>query len=308
MLRLTIGLFAQPFTTLPLPPHGTFARKTAVVTGANTGIGLETSRHLLALGAPRVIIGVRNATKGEAAKVSLLKTPGISADAQVEVWDLDQSSFASVKAFCARAAALEKIDYLFLNAGVMSTHFNTTADGWEEILQVNDLSTTLLGLLLLPKLILQSRAASAAAGNSLADAGLPRMIITTSGMHVVAPFLERSAPNCLAVLNERSNFEKNRFDRTIQYQNSKLLNVYITRALARLVPHTDGKPLVIVATVDPGLCKSTLGRADTPIPTRILNRLTGYTNEYGSRNLLIAAAGGIEGQGGYYTSMGKLGS
>lgn len=59
----------------------------------------------------------------------------------------------SVRAFAARCnAELARLDVVCLNAGITGFNWRTTADGWEETLQVNNLSTGLLGVLLLPLL------------------------------------------------------------------------------------------------------------------------------------------------------------
>lgn len=59
----------------------------------------------------------------------------------------------SVRAFAARCnAELERLDVACLNAGITGFNWRTTADGWEETLQVNNLSTGLLGVLLVPVL------------------------------------------------------------------------------------------------------------------------------------------------------------
>jgi len=295
MLSAILPILLQPFTTLPIPPTGAFAGKTAIVTGGNTGLGLETARHLLTHGACRVIIAVRNPTKGEAARVSLAKTNGVPKDAQVEVWDLNLSSFASVKAFCTKAAALDNIDYLFLNAGVATSTYSTTPDGWEQTLQVNVLSTALIALLLLPKLVAQSRTKE-----SSPDSDFPRIIITSSSLHGVAPFHERKDANCLNLINSQENFEGHA-DPVEQYMTTKLFDVYVAREIARTIPHAAGKPLVLVTSVDPGLCRSELQREGLPFPMNLLLRFFGLTCEYGSRNLLAAATGGIETQGGYFS-------
>jgi FlaA1/EpsC-like NDP-sugar epimerase len=65
-------LHRQLFVTPPLPHDVDLRGKTAIVTGSNAGIGLECARQLLDLGVSKLIIAVRNETKGEAARKNLL--------------------------------------------------------------------------------------------------------------------------------------------------------------------------------------------------------------------------------------------
>jgi NAD(P)-dependent dehydrogenase (short-subunit alcohol dehydrogenase family) len=119
-----LSLFAQPFKPLHLPPPNSFASQTIVVTGANTGLCLETARHITSLGASKVILGVRILSKGLSAKASIEKTTkraGI-----IEVWELDLSRFHSVKAFATRAQSLPRLDTAIMNAGLASGQWITS--------------------------------------------------------------------------------------------------------------------------------------------------------------------------------------
>ena len=102
--------------------------RTAVVTGANTGLGLETARQLAAHGAS-VVLAVRNLDKGRSAADDILRTvPG----SQVELQQLDLGSLDSVRAAAAELhERVEKVDLLINNAGVMYTPRQKTADGFE---------------------------------------------------------------------------------------------------------------------------------------------------------------------------------
>lgn len=123
---------------------------TYIVTGANTGLGLEAARHLVQLGATKVIMGVRNVAAGEEARAGIQGTTGISDVA--EVWALDLSSYSSVKAFAKRAIEeLERIDALIENAAVAMSK-RVVAEGHTLPITVNVYSTFLLAVLLLPKM------------------------------------------------------------------------------------------------------------------------------------------------------------
>ena len=122
---------------------------TYIVTGANTGLGFEAAKHLVALGSAKVIIAVRNTSLGEEAKAEIEKATGVSN--VVEVWELDLASYASVKAFAQKTSQLDRIDALIENAGVAMAE-RDKAEGHLLAVTVNIISTFLLAVLLLPKL------------------------------------------------------------------------------------------------------------------------------------------------------------
>ena len=127
------------------------AGKTALITGANSGIGYQAALELARHGA-HVLLGCRNEAKGRAALDRLLReAPGASA----EVVQLDMASLASIRAFAAgfigRGIAL---DLLINNAGVMALpKRELTEDGFERQLGTNHLGHFALTGLLLPALM-----------------------------------------------------------------------------------------------------------------------------------------------------------
>ena len=97
--------------------------RTAVVTGANSGLGLSTARELARAGA-HVVLACRNLEKGEAARRE------VGSDAELE--QLDLASLESVKAFAERfLASHDGLDLLINNAGLMAPPRGVTADGFE---------------------------------------------------------------------------------------------------------------------------------------------------------------------------------
>lgn len=102
--------------------------RTAVVTGANSGIGLETARALAHRGA-RVVLACRNLEKAADAEADIAASvPGAS----LEVLHLDLADLASVRAFAqAYAAGHDRLDLLINNAGIMAIPKRETADGFE---------------------------------------------------------------------------------------------------------------------------------------------------------------------------------
>jgi NAD(P)-dependent dehydrogenase (short-subunit alcohol dehydrogenase family) len=124
--------------------------RTAVVTGANGGLGLETARQLAAKGA-HVVMAVRNQEKAAAA-VSEIRTS--APDASLELVALDLASQASVRAAAGQIVAAHKnIDLLINNAGVMGIPETKTADGFEMQFGVDHLGHWTLTALLLPALL-----------------------------------------------------------------------------------------------------------------------------------------------------------
>ena len=120
--------------------------KTFVVTGANSGLGLETTRELARKGA-HVVMGVRSLEKGEAAATDVR---GDVPEASLELRRLDLADLASVREF---AAAQEKpVDVLINNAGIMMTPKGTTKDGFETQFGTNHLGHFALTGLLLDRL------------------------------------------------------------------------------------------------------------------------------------------------------------
>jgi NAD(P)-dependent dehydrogenase (short-subunit alcohol dehydrogenase family) len=124
--------------------------RTAVVTGANSGIGWETARALAAKGA-RVIVACRSEEKGRDAEQRIRKAVS-HADLRFE--PLDLGSLASVRAFAEKVGAAEsRIDLLVNNAGVMMPPYGKTADGFELQIGTNHLGHFALTGLLLPRIL-----------------------------------------------------------------------------------------------------------------------------------------------------------
>lgn len=175
------------FTTLPIVPTS-FANETIIITGANTGLGLETARHCVRLGASRVILAVRSLARGDAAKADIEATTKRTGVA--EVWFLDLASYDSVKAFAKRACTeLERIDRVIDNAAVALDRW-TMAEGSETVFTVNVLGTFLLAVMLLPKL----RESGKLTGTT------PTLTIVSSDMHARARFAESKADDIFAEL------------------------------------------------------------------------------------------------------------
>jgi NAD(P)-dependent dehydrogenase (short-subunit alcohol dehydrogenase family) len=124
--------------------------RTAVVTGANTGLGFQTATALAAKGA-RVVLAVRNLEKG---KEALDRITAANPGAEVELQSLDLASLASIRTAAAELeTGHDRIDLLINNAGVMLPPKQTTDDGFELQFGTNHLGPFALTGLLLDRLM-----------------------------------------------------------------------------------------------------------------------------------------------------------
>ena len=135
------------WTTSDIPDQ---TGRTAVITGANTGLGYETAVALAAKGA-RVVLAVRNLDKGKAAAdLITTSTPG----SDVAVQELDLTSLASIRAAADDLrSSYDTIDLLINNAGVMFTPRSETKDGFELQFGTNHLGHFAFTGLLLDRLL-----------------------------------------------------------------------------------------------------------------------------------------------------------
>ncbi|MCP4005098.1 MAG: SDR family NAD(P)-dependent oxidoreductase, partial [bacterium] len=116
-----------------------------VVTGANSGIGLEAARELSGAGAS-VVLACRSAKKAEAAAASIRRS---FSNAELEILPLDLADLASVQSFAKQFAQNHsRLDVLINNAGIMAIPRHETVDGFEMQFGTNHLGHfALTGLL-----------------------------------------------------------------------------------------------------------------------------------------------------------------
>ncbi len=120
--------------------------KVVIITGANSGLGLESTKAIAAKGAT-VVMACRNMSKAEKAKAEVLREVP---SAKLDVMPLDNASLNSVRAFAdAFKAKYDRLDLLLNNAGVMAIPRTETEDGFETQIGVNHLGHfALTGLLI----------------------------------------------------------------------------------------------------------------------------------------------------------------
>jgi len=137
--------------------------KTVVITGGNSGIGLETAVALAGMGA-KVVLGCRSPKRGAAA-VEEIRTR--SGNDEVTNHTLDLADLVSVRSFAAEVSGVDRIDVLINNAGLVLDERHETAQGFEATFGTNHIGPFLLTDLLLD----QVRAAPAGRIVNLASFG-----------------------------------------------------------------------------------------------------------------------------------------
>ena len=175
------------------------AGRVFVVTGANSGLGLETARALGSLGAT-VIMTARDTAKGQAAVESLRAG---QPDGDFELRHLDLADLDSVREF---AAGVDRVDVLVNNAGVMMPPRTLTEQGYELQFGVNHLAHFALTILLF---------------NTLLESEDPRVVTVSSALH-------KRGRIHFEDLQGEHGYHRNRY-----YAQSKLANVVFALELHR---------------------------------------------------------------------------
>ncbi|KAG9228433.1 hypothetical protein BJ875DRAFT_412617 [Amylocarpus encephaloides] len=268
----SIFIKSQHAKPVKIPRDIDLSRQVAIVTGASTGLGFHSCRHLLSLHLSHLIMPVRSLERGEDAASKLRKEfPA----ANIQVAMLEMSSYESIQAFVTRMhSERSRLDIVILNAGVSRMDYAVIEDtGHEEIFQVNYLSTVLLSVLILPLLKLKSPASAPG-----------RLTIVNSGTALFAKFPNRHERPLLKSFDNKATWSS-----TGTYPCSKLLGHYF---IAQLIRYVDAKD-VIVNCVDPGLCKGTGLSRDVSGVLSIFYSLTksmiGRSPEVGSSTFIDAA-------------------
>lgn len=131
------------------PPIPSMDGRTVVITGANSGIGLETAAALAGAGA-RIVMGCRNPTTAAAAVDEVQRRSGNEA---VETRSLDLADLDHVRRFAASLGDLDRIDVLINNAGLLLDRRSETPQGHETTFATNHLGPFLLTELLTEQLV-----------------------------------------------------------------------------------------------------------------------------------------------------------
>ncbi len=227
-----------------------------IVTGSNSGIGTETARELLRLGAT-VIMACRSRASAEGVALKIAEDIGGDAVERVSVMDLDLSSFKSVRNFAQSfQARYSRLDVLVHNAGIMSIKRIETVDGLEINKQVNHMSVQLLTLLLLPLLRQSTRPGGA------------RIVLVGSSSHKISKQYGGVIWDDLQVEND--------YNVVKAYSQSKLCLELFRTELCRRLENADARGVkgcrVTCNSVSPGTVLTNVTR-DLPYVFRMLHKV-----------------------------------
>ncbi|KAG6441479.1 retinol dehydrogenase 13-like [Manduca sexta] len=247
--------------------------KVVIVTGGNSGIGLETAKDLANRGA-KVILACRSVRRGEAAKEEIVKFSG---NTNVICKQLDLASFRSIRDFCEDIVKNEqRLDVLINNAGAGGLGNYKTPDGLHVGMQVNYFGPFLLTCLLLP----------------LLKSSTPSRIINVSSM--MHKYGELDFDNL--------NMEKYWSDYLV-YANSKLFLNMMTLELSKRLQGTR----VTVNCLHPGIAATNIIRnIPSEIIKRVIEKVVGFmfqsTWEASQTTILLAVAPELQSVSGKYFS------
>ncbi len=257
--------------------------KVAIITGANSGLGFETTRGLVRKNAT-VVMACRDLKKGDAA---LEKIRREFPDAKVELMQLDLADLDSVRQFADNfKQRYSRLDLLVNNAGIMAIPFRETKQGFEMQFGTNHLGHFALTGLLLPLM--------------LETPGQPRVVTTSSGLHMIGDLN-------FADLNWSKGYTPQK-----AYGRSKLSNLLFAYELQHRLDAQGAKVLSVAS--HPGYAATNLQTAGAimegkPFKERMAllgNRLFAQSAEMGALPTLYAATAPDVKGGQYFGPSGLL--
>lgn len=240
----------------------------AIVTGANTGIGLETAR-MLALRGATVVLACRNLEKGQGA---IDRIAAENPTGKVSLEQLDLSDLDSIEAFAKKFSARhDKLDLLINNAGVMIPPLSRTKQGFELQFGTNHLGHFALTARLFP------------------------LLDRTPGSRIVV--VSSTAQNFGKIAFDDLNWKTRSYSAWRAYGQSKLANIMFTLELARRLKLAGSH--VLVTAAHPGYTATDLQR-ESGFTRRVLNPILAMKAADGALPTLRAAVDPTAENGSYW--------
>jgi protochlorophyllide reductase len=258
---------AEHWTTADIPD---LAGRTAVVTGANSGLGLEITRILVANGA-RVLMACRNAAKADAAAADVRSG---SPRGEVDVRLVDLASMASIDTLADQLRSEEsQLDLLINNAGLMAVDEARTEDGFEMQFGVNHL------------------------GHFVLTGGLMPLLLDTPGSRVVS--MSSMGHRMGRMHFDDLMYERHRYRRWPAYFQSKLANLLFTAELQRRLG--PASPTMALAA-HPGGSRTDLGTEGSGLTNKAMRVVVPLTTQSAHQGAmpLVRAATDPTAQGGEF--------
>lgn len=260
--------------------------KTYIVTGANSGVGLETTRQLVRQGG-HVVLACRRVDAGNEAAATMAELSGTT-----EVVRLDLADLQSIRDFVAEfTAGHDRLDGLACNAGMVNMRgdLERTADGFESTIGVS-----YFGHFLLTELLLDTLRATPGS----------RMAIVSSVVHAGS---RRNRPD---VHLDDLNYERRDFGNVAAYAEAKVATVLYAKELAERLDGTG----VSAFSVHPGWARSNFGSGGS-LPVRValtimrpFSRFVSDSNEESAQTTLhcLISDDAPNHSGGYFSQSSVL--
>ncbi|KAI1165480.1 hypothetical protein F5B18DRAFT_171152 [Nemania serpens] len=274
---------------IPLPPPNSFKGQAAIVTGGTGGLGLAAAVHLVNLGADEVIITSRDPTRSKQALATLETETRGRSKGVVRVVELNMNRYDSVVGLVEEVKKIRPgkggVDFVLLNAGCVGIEYNAVDEGWDQNIQVNVLSTTLLAILLLPWLKAERANRSSPAHISIVGSGTHTSINARTWDGYVT-----KDGGVLAHFRDPKNWP----GPDGMYGSTKMMVHYAAAELAKLAKGKNNRPEVIINTTCPGVVRTQLARdfqessRALAIGVAIFYAIQAKTPEKGARTLLAA--------------------
>lgn len=260
-MAVFLRLLQEKWKTLPTPALS-LGGQTVLITGTNTGIGLEAAKKLAALQPKKLIITTRSISKGEQTMKEIqnhLRAENSKSATEIIPLTLDMGTLDGVETFVQDLKQnVDRLDGSILNAGITTPNHHVSANGYEDTLQVNTISTIYLAVLILPLLVSTAKSTSIPTHLTFISSRTAVRVPTAS----LPPYLSEEKPP-LQLMSEASKFPPGFFGGQARYGESKLLLEYGMRNLVQspILKDESGKHLVIINSVCPGVTRSDLGRS-----------------------------------------------